>query len=168
MRLNAFASFGLVAALLPGTVLSQDSEALVSFQMLSPDAALKLARAALQDCRDRGFQVSVSVVDRMGTPQVMLRDRLAGAHSPETARRKAWTAASFRTATVDMVEVTQAGTSQSGVRFVEQALMVGGGVPVEAAGSMVAAVGVSGAPSGAEDDACARTGIEAIIDDLEF
>ena len=45
---------------------------------------------------------------------------------------------------------------------------IGGGVPIESAGSLVAAVGVSGAPGGQADDDCARVGIEAIQDLLEF
>jgi uncharacterized protein GlcG (DUF336 family) len=143
-------------------------DALISFQVLSPATALDLAQATLEACRKQGYQIAVAVVDRAGTPQVMLRDRYAGAHTPDTATRKAWTAASFRTNTLGMVEETQAGKLQSGVRFVENALMLGGGVLVEAEGSIVAAVGVSGAPSGEIDDTCARTGIEAIQEQLLF
>jgi uncharacterized protein GlcG (DUF336 family) len=54
------------------------------------------------------------------------------------------------------------------VRFVEGALMVGGGVPVEAAGSIVAGIGISGAPGGEADDACARAGIDAVTDKIAF
>jgi uncharacterized protein GlcG (DUF336 family) len=63
---------------------------------LVPETALKIAQVALQTCRDKGHQVAVAVVDRGGLAQVMLRDRLAGAHTPETAIGKAWTAVSFR------------------------------------------------------------------------
>lgn len=142
--------------------------ALVTFQVLAPDTALKLAVAARDDCRARGYQVAVAVVDRFGVVQVLLRDRLAGAHTPETARRKAWTAVSFRTDTQEMSAATTAGQEASGVRHVEGALMVGGGIPVTAAGTMVGGIGVSGAPAGAEDDACARAGLDAIEDDLNF
>ena len=76
-------------------------DALVSYQSLSPDVALDLAKAALDACRAKGFQVAVAVVDRSGQQQVMLRDRFAGAHTPTTAAGKAWTAASFRTNTGD-------------------------------------------------------------------
>jgi len=41
------------------------------------------------------------LVDRSGLVQVVLRDRYAGAHSPDTATNKAWTAVSFRTNTAD-------------------------------------------------------------------
>ena len=145
-----------------------EDEALVSFKVMTPEVALELAQATLNDCRKRGFQVAVSVVDRFGVLQVTLRDRFAGPHTPETARRKAWTAVSFRTDTQSMVEVTQAGQPQAGVRQVTGALMIGGGVPVEAAGSLVGGVGVSGAPGGDLDDACARVGIEAVEDKLAF
>ena len=162
----------LLAAVLSATILSlpvtAQEEKLVSFKVLAPETALELAQATLQACRKKGFQVAVAVVDRMGVPQVMLRDRYAGAHTPSTATRKAWTAASFRTNTLSLTEETQAGKPQSGVRFVDQALMIGGGVMVEAGGSLVGAVGVSGAPGGEEDDACAKAGIAAIEDKLMF
>jgi uncharacterized protein GlcG (DUF336 family) len=141
-------------------------DALISFKMLTPEAALDLAQAALKACRDKGYQVAVAVVDRSGTPQVMLRDRFAGAHTPSTAMRKAWTATSFHSDTLALAQETQAGKPQSGVRFVDNALMLGGGVLVEAAGSMVGAVGVSGTPTGEQDDACAKAGIAAIEEKL--
>jgi uncharacterized protein GlcG (DUF336 family) len=145
-----------------------EDEALVTLKVMTPETALTLAQAALKDCRNRGYQVAVAVVDRFGNLQVLLRDRFAGPHTPETARRKAWTAVSFRTDTLVMTEFTEAGKAASGVRFVDQALMVGGGVTVEAAGSVVGGIGVSGAPGGAADDSCARVGITAIQADLEF
>ena len=133
---------------------------------MKPATALDLAQAALEDCRSRGYQVAV--VDRFGATQVVLRDELAGAHTPETARRKAWTAVSFRTDTLTLAEVTETGGTASGIRHVSGAMMVGGGVPVEAAGEMVGGVGVSGAPGGDADAACAAAGIEAVSDALEF
>ncbi len=145
-----------------------EEEALVTFKAMTPETALRLAQTALQDCRDKGFQTAVAVVDRFGTLQVLLRDRYAGPHTPETARRKAWTAVSFRTDTRAMVELTGPGKEAAGVRFVEDAMMVGGGVPVTAAGSIVGGIGVSGAPSGEADDGCARTGIDDVQGDLDF
>jgi uncharacterized protein GlcG (DUF336 family) len=142
--------------------------ALVTSQSLNLETALELAQAAMADCRKQGFQVAVAVVDRSGILQVILKDRFAGPHTPETARRKAWTAITFRTDTLQMSTFTQPSAVQSGVRHVTGALMVGGGVPVEAAGSLVAGIGISGAPGGDLDDACARTGIEAIADKIDF
>ena len=143
-------------------------EGLRSFRVMKPETALELAQAALEDCRSRGYQVAVAVVDRFGATQAVLRDELAGAHTPETARRKAWTAVSFRTDTLTLAEVTEAGGAASGLRHVSGAMMVGGGIPVEAAGEMVGGVGVSGAPGGDADAECAEAGIEAVSDLLEF
>lgn len=145
-----------------------ENEALVTLKVMTPETALKLAQAAFNDCRGRGYQVAVAVVDRFGNVQVVLRDRFAGPHTPETARRKAWTAVSFRTDTLSMAELAADGKEAWGVRFVDQALMLGGGVTVAAAGSIVGGIGISGAPGGAADDECARVGIAAIQEELDF
>jgi uncharacterized protein GlcG (DUF336 family) len=157
-----------LAAVLLFAAPARAQNALVTFKSLSPEVALDLARAALADCQKRGYQVAVAVVDRFGTPQVMLRDRFAGAHTPSTATGKAWTAVSFRTNTRDMVGVTKEGSPQSGVRNLPGAVMIGGGVIVQAGGATVGGVGVSGGPGGEADEACAKAGIEAVRDKLEF
>ncbi len=143
-------------------------DATFEMTVMTPETALKVARAALASCRSQGYQVAVVVVDRMGVPQAMIRDRFAGAHTPDTAFRKAWTAVSFRGDTLELATNTAPGTPQSGAREIKNALMLGGGVPIEAGGSIVGGVGISGAPSGEADDACARAGIEAVRTDLEF
>jgi len=145
-----------------------EEDALVTFKSLNLQTATEAAQAALESCRKEGFQVAVAVVDRSGVLQVLLRDRYAGPHTPETARRKAWTAISFRTDTQELAEVTQPPAMTSGTRDIPGVLMLGGGVRILAAGSIVGGIGVSGAPSGDSDDACARAGIAAIEDKLAF
>jgi uncharacterized protein GlcG (DUF336 family) len=156
----------VVAALLASPARAQD--AVVAYKSMSPDLALDLARAALAECRKRGYQAAVAVVDRFGVTQVMLRDRFAGAHTPATAAGKAWTAASFRTSTTELVAATQPGMPQAALRNLPGAVILGGGLVVEAGGSLVGAVGVSGGPGGEADDACAKAGIEAVRDKLDF
>jgi len=156
-----------VAALL-GTTPAAPQEALVEFKTMRPSLAVELAQAALANCQNAGYQVAVAVVDRFGQTQVVIRDRFAGAHTVDTATAKAWTAASFRTATQELDRNIEAGTLSRGLRNVPGALILGGGVPVEAAGSIVGAVGVSGAPGPGLDEDCARAGIRAISDRLEF
>ena len=158
----------IVVMLALTTAAKAEEKVFFQFKVLTPEVALELALATLKSCRKAGYQTAVVVVDRFGNTQVALRDQLAGAHTVDTARRKAWTAVSFRTDTMEMTRVSQAGQPQSGVRQVTNALMIGGGVPVTAAGSIVAGIGVSGAPGGEADDKCARDGIEAITDKLEF
>jgi uncharacterized protein GlcG (DUF336 family) len=118
--------------------------------------------------RSLGFQVGVAIADRAGVPQVFLRDRFAGPHTVEMAANKAWTAASFRIPTADLAAETQAGKAMSAIRDLPRVAALAGGLPIEAAGSTVAGIGVSGAPGGDADDVCARAGIEAIRADIEM
>lgn len=143
-------------------------DATYAVRLLSPETALKAAQAALKSCRDRGFQAAVAVVDRMGVVQVLLRDRFAGPHTPDMATAKAYTAASFRTNTTELAEASQAGRPASGIRHRPGVAAVGGGMLIEAGGSVLGAIGVSGAPGGREDDACAAAGIAAIREDIEL
>jgi uncharacterized protein GlcG (DUF336 family) len=145
----------------------RDAEALYSIRLMSPELALKATQAALAACREKGFAATVAVVDRGGTVQALLRDRFAGPHTPDTAQRKAWTAITFRADTQDLVDATQSGP-QAAARLLPGVVMLGGGVRIESAGSLVGAIGVSGAPTGSDDDACARAGIRAIQEALVF
>lgn len=137
-------------------------------RVLTPEAATKATQAALATCRQQGYQVAVAVVDRFGLAQAMVRDRFAGPHTPETAVNKAWTAVSFRSATTDLAKATQAGQPSSGIRQIPRFVGVGGGMLIEAGGSIIGAIGVSGAPTGDLDDGCAKAGIAAIRDELEL
>jgi uncharacterized protein GlcG (DUF336 family) len=157
-----------IAAMLLLTLPAQAQDALITYKSLSPDIALELARATLAACRERGFQVAVAVVDRFGVMQVVLRDRFAGAHTVQTATGKAWTAVSFRTSTSEIAAISQPGMMQFGLRALPGVVAIGGGLTVEAGGSLVGGVGVSGAPGGDADEACAKAGIEAVRDKLEF
>jgi uncharacterized protein GlcG (DUF336 family) len=157
-----------LAALLLGALPAHGQDALVTYKSLSPDIALELARGAHDACRARGFQVTVAVVDRFGVTQVLLRDRFAGAHTVPTATGKAWTAVSFRTSTGELAAQTQPTMPQAGARALPGVVAIAGGLTVEAGGSTVGGIGVSGAPGGEADEACARAAIEAVRDKLEF
>jgi uncharacterized protein GlcG (DUF336 family) len=153
------ASFGPAASAQSGTY---------TLRHLTPETAVKATRAALEDCRKRGYQVTVAVVDRSGVAQALMRDRFAGPHTVQTAINKGFTAVSFRSDTLEFSKLTQAGTPSSGIRAIPNVVAVGGGVMIQAGGAMVGAIGVSGAPTGEADEACARAGIAAIKDELEF
>jgi len=168
MKFVSILFIGSLSLSLGAGTAKAEEHGLFTIQSMTLETALVAASAALKKCRSEGFQVAVAVVDRMGVLQALVRDRYAGAHTPNTAKSKAWTAVSFRTNTTDLVEITQPGQPQSGVRHVPGALMIGGGMIIEAAGSMVGAIGVSGAPGGELDDICASAGIEAIEDLIAF
>lgn len=157
----------LCVALLVATPAVHAQRALVTSSSVSTGMALKAAQAALASCQKAGYTVAVAVVDRAGHPLALLRDNLAGAHTVRTASGKAATAASFRMDTTTLARETQSG-AQSGIRALPDVVAVGGGLPISAKGALVGAIGVSGAPGGEADEACAKAGIAAITDDLEL
>jgi uncharacterized protein GlcG (DUF336 family) len=143
-------------------------QATYAARTITPEAALRAARAALAACAKNGHQVAVAVTDRGGHPLVMLRDRHAGPHTPGTATGKAYTALTFKLDTVSFARVTRSGEAASGIRQLPGVVAIGGGRAIESAGSIVGAIGVSGAPGGDADDVCAKAGIAEIRDDLEL
>jgi len=164
------ASHALACALAIGLGMSaaQAQDAAYTVKMMTPETALKAAQAALGKCRNDGFQVTVAVVDRSGIVQVMLRDRYAGTHTLRMAADKAWTAVSFRTDTGELEKVTRPGMPQSAIRQRPRVAPVAGGLMIEGGGSLLGGIGVSGAPGGDRDEICARAGIAAIQDSIDF
>ncbi len=163
--------YQLVISVLFFTIIigpAHSAEPSFTIKQLTPETALKAAQAGLKKCRDLGYQATVAIVDRAGNTQVLLRDQLAGTHTIEAANNKAWTAVSFKTNTTLLAKNTQSGEESSGIRNVSKVLAIGGGIPIDTGGVLYGAVGVSGAPSGLEDDHCAKAAIDAIKIDLEF
>ena len=162
----------LVAALALASTLATPAlaeSATWAQQVITPETALKAALAAKEECQKRHWQVSVTVADPSGLPLVMLRDRYAGWHTVEAANGKARTAASWREATTGVAtQVTKPDAANKAVMNLPGVVMIGGGMPIEAGGQRVGAIGVSGAPGGDDDDICAKAGIAAIEGDLAF
>ena len=141
---------------------------LANYPTLTTAAAQQAAQAALARCQKDGFTVAVAVVDRGGQPLAVLRDNLAGVHTTQTAVNKAATAVSFRTDTTELAAASQAGKPQSGIRQLPNVAAIGGGLMIRAKGSLVGGIGVSGAPGGDADEACAKAGIGAINEAIEM
>ena len=159
--LCASALLGLSAA----TPLLAAEAPTISTSRITLETAQRIAQAAIAACRNEGVQIAVTVVDRAGHPQLMLRDVLAMDLTLAISQRKAYTALSFNMP-----------TSQAGARFTEpysvmmdeRLVASAGGLPITAAGALLGGVGVSGAPSGVTDEKCAQAGIDAVSADLEM
>ena len=167
MMRNA-AMIGAMTLALGAAPAKAGDDALVIYKSLAPEVALEAAQAALKKCRDNGFQIAVAVVDRFGQPQVMLRDRFAGPPAPDAAVAKAYTAVSFRASTLELSKSIKSGQLDAGLAQLPRVSMLGGGMMIEAAGTLIGGIGVSGAPGGDRDEECARAGIEAIRDKIDF
>lgn len=126
---------------------------------LSIAAASKAAQAALDAAGKAGQHVSVAVVDRDGNTVVTLRGDGAGPQSYSSAQEKAFTAVSWNAKTSELVGRLQQTPT---LKDIDGTLFLAGAVPVTAGSAPIAAVGVAGAPSGAQDEAFAQAGVDAL------
>lgn len=156
---------GVLVAFSAAQARADDGPVLVPIQRLTLDYAVVAAQAALADCRKQGMNISVAVVDRGGTLQVLLRDTLAMPISADIAEQKAYAALNFNAPTS---QIQDRFTSPFSPGKLEGLILSAGAVPITAAGNIVGAIGVSGAPSGTVDEACAQSGLDAIGDDLQM
>lgn len=163
---------GLLASLAVAAALAalpaRAEEAVVTYKSLAPDVAFDLAKAALAQCRKDGFQVAVVVVDRFGQPLVVLRDRYAGLGAISTATGKAWTAVNFGRDTSELAKAVHDGQLSAGLASLPNVVMLVGGLVIQSGGSIIGGVGVAGAPGGDKDEACAKAGLAAVQDKLDF
>ncbi len=148
----------------PTALAESEQPLLITIPRMTADAALQIAGASLHHCRQQGVQIAVTVVDRDGAPVVILRDVLAPALTLKISQGKAYTAASFNTPTSQLV----GRFSDDSLATVGNLVTTAGGVPITAAGAILGGVGVSGAPSGDTDEACAQAGVDAVGVDLEM
>jgi uncharacterized protein GlcG (DUF336 family) len=152
---------GLFLAPLPGL-----AQGLVTERTISAALADEAVAAAVEACAGRGYRVTAAVVDRSGILRALLRADGAGPHTIASARDKAYTAASMRANTTQILETVRTNPAATRLPDIEGFLIVGGGMPIRAGEEVVGAIGVGGAPGGHLDDQCAEAGIERIRDRL--
>ncbi len=162
--LNVMLVLGLLFSATQGSARADND--VVSVKRLTMDTAVEVAQKAVHACRKAGYQVAAVVVDRNANVQAVMRDTLASRFTIQIAEEKANTvilsgtdSAGFRKARTDIKDEMN---EVNGITLLE------GGLPIRAAGTIVAAVGVSGAPGGELDAGCAQKGIDAVQERLEF
>ena len=130
------------------------------------EAANDIAKMSIDACRENGYNVSAVVVDKHGNLRSAMRDDFAARPTLEIAERKA---------NMVIMSGIPSGTFRDARRDIQQELnhidgliVMQGGLPIRAAGVIIGAVGVSGAPGGEKDEACAVIALEKITERLEF
>ena len=138
----------------------------VNAKNIGMELARDLANAAVLICRKQGYSVSAVVVDRYGLLRAVLRDDSAARFTVEIAERKAnmtvmaWTDSGvFRQARKDI---------QQELNHIDGLIVMEGGIKIIAGGYNIGAIGVSGAPGGDKDAACAKKAIEQLSERIEF
>jgi uncharacterized protein GlcG (DUF336 family) len=168
MRSGLMVVASMLAAIgLAGRVSAQSPQGVVMVRDLSLALATQIAQGALDHCRAMNFKVGVSVVDRGGHVMISMRDDGTAHHVIELAERKAYTARIFRQTTREFVERIINNPRSQGLKDTKGALASFGGVPIKVGEDTIGGVGVSGAPGGPNDEACAVAGIAQAADQLK-
>ncbi len=158
---KAFAS-ALIALALP---VVANAQGVISERNVSSAMARAIANAAME-CPNNGAGLSVAVVDRSGHLKVLIRGDGSPPHGLELARRKAYTARTFRRTSLEWAKRSETGLA--GQRMLAEVIPLGGGVPINVGEETIGAVGVSGTSGGQEgDDSCAKGAIAKVADQLK-
>ena len=159
-------AFAVVASISIQSGFAADELPYVKIRALSMETANKAAMAAARHCSKLGYQPAVAVTDRYGNLVAFIRSPLSGKHTIKGAKNKAWTAATLQGSTEEL------GPRVSHLRGSKNFSLIGGGIAIRTGGVMYGAIGVAGAPGkktpGDVDDECAKAGLAAIQEDLEF
>jgi uncharacterized protein GlcG (DUF336 family) len=149
------------------TVLSSPVHAqLLTHRDLSLAVAATIAETAIESCVAQGYRVSAVVVDRAGETVVALRGDNASPHTMENARRKAYTALSFRTSTTEYAK--RFASDNPVVRqqvTLPSVIAVPGGLPIKVGDDVIGGIGISGSPG--VDEPCVQAGLDKVADQLK-
>jgi len=139
---------------------------MIAHKDLSAETALTIATTAMADCKAKGYRVSAAVVGRNGEILVHLRGDGTGPHTMENAYKKAFTARTFRIPSGEMEERLKKNP-QMGAQFLTGFTTARGGLPITIGEEAIGAAAVSGAPGGEKDEACVKTGLDKVADQLK-
>ena len=159
------------AGVLSGSLVSAapaNAQALLIQKNVSMKMALAIIEGAIEQCTKDGYKVSVVVVDRSGSVIGSLRGDGTKPHMLEFARLKAYTASTNpRGQTTQEFKKLTDTPDRAYLKEIPGVVAVGGGVPIKVDNEVIGGVGVSGAPGGELDEACASAGIAKIAGSLK-
>lgn len=163
MNLRLFLCLASLFLFTPPSVSAKD---VITQRTIGMELARDIAQAAVDACRERGWQVTAVVVNRAGDTQALLRDSLASRYTLQIAREKAEAVILSGVASSDFRRNRQ--DIRMEMNHVDGILVLEGGVPVRAAGVLIGALGVSGAPGGDNDEICAKAAVDKLQERMEF
>ena len=138
----------------------------ISHRYIGMELARDLVSEAISACRKEGYHVSAVVVDRFGILRAALRDDIAASFTLQIAEEKA------NAVVMSGIPSGQFRDNRGDIRpvlnHINGIIIMQGGLPIDAGGSRIGAIGVSGAPGGEKDEVCAAKALESMIERLEF
>jgi uncharacterized protein GlcG (DUF336 family) len=156
----------LALAALACALVTPAGAQLLTHKDMSYDIARTIVEGAIADCKARGYAISAVVVDRAGETLVAMRGDNASPHTMENARRKAYTARSFKQPTKEYAKKLNDGNPVIRQQVtLPHVIAIPGGIPIKAGDDVIAGVGASGSPG--VDDECVEAGLAKVKDQLK-
>jgi uncharacterized protein GlcG (DUF336 family) len=152
----------VLAAALAIAPCTAGAQAVVSERTLSLNAAMEMATVALEACRKEGYRVTITVLNRAARTKVVLHEDGANPHTIENSLRKAYTALTFRRPSGEFGKQQQSNPPPHGQVLLDKITVSEGGLPIVSNKEVIGSIGISGAPGGHRDAACAQAGIDKI------
>ncbi len=153
----------IISTLLAPLALATD---VITQRNIGMELARDLATEAIIVCRKDGYHISAVVVDRFGILRAALRDDIASRFTLQIAEEKA------NAVVLAGIPSGKFRDSHGDIRpelnHINGIIIMQGGLPINAGGSRIGAIGVSGAPGGEKDEACAAKALEKMMERLEF
>ena len=150
-----------LASALTVTLATSANAQLVTNKDLSMMMAVTMATAAIEACKTAGYRVSAHVVGRNGEVIVAMRGDNTGPHTLENSMKKAYTARAQRRSSGEFADSVK-GNFTAGALKLTNITPAQGALPIKVGEDTIGAIGVSGAPGGDKDEACAKAGIDKV------
>jgi uncharacterized protein GlcG (DUF336 family) len=165
MTQTAFRIAGLLLVSALAGIPSANAQ-LLSHKDLSVGVATTIARTAIETCKAQGYNISVNVLGREGQVVVAARGEGAGLNTMENSMKKAYTARTMRRPSGEFADAVK-NNPTAGALFLTNIVPARGALPIKVGDDVIGAVGVSGAPGGDKDEACAKAGIDKVAAELK-
>jgi uncharacterized protein GlcG (DUF336 family) len=168
ITLSSFA-FAAVFVLVPlGSGVAQVGESGYSLPL---SLAVKAATTAIASCANNGYPVSAVVVDASGVIKLEAKGDHSTIHTTTSAYRKAYTVVTFGPifrfdASSAFAAVLAKNPAGAALATLPDIAPLPGAVAIKSGDEIAAALGVSGAPGGDKDEACAQAGLASIASSL--
>jgi uncharacterized protein GlcG (DUF336 family) len=154
------------AALSVAFTASAYSQAPQTEKNVSMKMALMIIDGAIEQCTKDGYKVSVAIVDKGGNIAASIRGDGTNPHTMEFARLKAYTSRTRGQTSLEVQKLMEK-PENAWLKQIPNVVGIGGGVPIKVGSETIGGVGVSGAPGGEKDEACANAGIARVADSLK-
>ena len=148
----------LIISMFPLVLFGQNST--TKSTSLNQFGALEIAKQVNIEANKLGKVVSIAVLDASGTVILLLKGDNVGPHNTEASRRKAFTALSTKTASLELMKKADASLDAKNLNTIVELLLLGGGVPIWKDGELIGSLGVSGGGGGDNDHLIAVTAIK--------